>query len=154
MLPYSDKTLEQYGRTHLCIPTAETSGEALRQIKSGASFIKVTGPDFSFSKRLHALPTFGYCPTFLTGGVTLERMDEVFEAGNILCASGFDVVLKGEDPATLTAEKTAERITSFVEGAKRAREKANPQLRESETMSDEAFLEALPNYCSVKEWME
>ena len=36
MLPFSDETLEKYGRTHLCIPTADTAGEALRQVKSGA----------------------------------------------------------------------------------------------------------------------
>ena len=150
MLPYSDETLKKYSQTHLCIPTAETGGEALRQIKSGAAFIKVLGPDFSFSKRLHALPTFGYCPTYITGGVTRERMAEAFAAGNMLCAAGFDVVLKGEDPASLTAEKVAALITSFVETAKREREVANPQLRQLEALLDEGFLAALPNYCSVR----
>jgi 2-keto-3-deoxy-6-phosphogluconate aldolase len=150
MLPYSDKTLEKYRQSHLCIPAAETGGEALRQIKSGAAFIKVLGPDFSFSKRLHAAPTFGYCPTYITGGVTRARMQEAFAAGNMLCAAGFDVVLKGEDPAALNAEKVAARIMSFVETAKKAREAVNPQLRDLETLSDEAFLVALPNYCSVR----
>lgn len=149
MLPYCDETLQKYSRTHLCIPTAETGGEALRQVKNGAAFIKVLGPDFSLSKRLHALPTFGYCPTYITGGVTRERMREAFAAGNMLCAAGFDVVLKGEDPAVLTAQKVAERIVSFVETAKMAREAVNPQLRELEALSDEAFLAVLPNYCSV-----
>lgn len=149
MLPYSDETLEKFAKTHLCIPAAETGGEALRQVKKGAAFIKVLGPDFSFSKRLHAVPTFGYCPTYITGGVTVERMEEAFAAGNVLCAAGFDVVLKGEDPASLTAEKVAQRITCFVEAAKRARAAVNPQLQELVSMSDEAFLAALPNYCSI-----
>ena len=149
MLPYSDETLQKYSRTHLCIPAAETGGEALRQVKSGAAFIKVLGPDFSFSKRLHALPTFGYCPTYITGGVTRERMQEAFVAGNMLCAAGFDVVLRGENPAALTPEKVAALITSFVETAKREREAANPGLRDLEKMTDEAFFAALPNYCSV-----
>lgn len=150
MLPYSDETLKKYSQSHLCIPAAETGGEALRQVKCGAAFIKVLGPDFSFSKRLHALPTFGYCPTYITGGVTRERMEDAFAAGNMLCAAGFDVVLKGEDPAALTAEKVASLITSFVDTAKKVRERVNPQLRELETLSDEAFLATLPNYCSVR----
>jgi len=149
ILPYSDETLARYGRTHLCIPTAQTGGEALRQIGKGASFIKVLGPDFSFSRSLHAVPTFGYCPTYITGGVTRERMPEAFAAGNVLCAAGFDVVLKGENPQSLTAGRVAELLRSFVETAKTARAEINPQLRNLESLSDEDFAAALPNYCSA-----
>ena len=149
MLPYSDETLKKYSTTHLCIPAASTGGEALRQISAGACFIKVLGPDFGFSKSLHALPTFNYCPTYITGGVTCERMEEAFAAGNMLCAAGFDLVLKGEDPATLTPEKVAEKIRLFVDSAKAARAKVNPALVDMEKLSDEEFVAALPNYCSV-----
>jgi 2-keto-3-deoxy-6-phosphogluconate aldolase len=149
MLPYSDATLERYSSTHLCIPTAQTGGEALRQVGKGAAFIKVLGPDFSFSKSLHAVPTFGYCPTYITGGVTRERMHEAFAAGNVLCAAGFDVVLKGEDPETITPERVAELLRSFVETAKAARAEVNPKFQSMEKMSDEEFLSVLPNYCSV-----
>ncbi len=149
MLPYSDATLERYSGTYLCIPTAQTGGEALRQVGKGAAFIKVLGPDFSFSKSLHAVPTFGYCPTYITGGVTRERMHEAFAAGNVLCAAGFDVVLKGEDPETITPERVAELLRSFVETAKTARAEVNPKLQSMEKMSDEEFLSVLPNYCSV-----
>ena len=149
MLPYSDETLKKYSATHLCVPAASTGGEALRQISAGACFIKVLGPDFSFSKSLHALPTFGYCPTYITGGVTCERMEEAFAAGNMICAAGFDVVLRGEDPAVLTAEKVAEKLKLFVESAKAARLKVNPGLKGLEQMTDEEFVAALPNYCSV-----
>jgi 2-keto-3-deoxy-6-phosphogluconate aldolase len=149
MLPFSDATLERYSSTHLCIPTAQTGGEALRQVGKGAAFIKVLGPDFSFSKSLHAVPTFGYCPTYITGGVTRERMHEAFAAGNVLCAAGFDVVLKGEDPETITPERVAELLRSFVETAKAARAEVNPKFQSMEKMSDEEFLSVLPNYCSV-----
>ena len=149
MLPYSDETLKKYSQTHLCIPAASTGGVALRQISAGACFIKVLGPDFGFSKSLHALPTFNYCPTYITGGVTCERMEEAFAAGNMICAAGFDVVLKGEDPAALTAEKVAEKLKIFVASAKAARAKVNPSVADLEKMSDEEFVAALPNYCSV-----
>ncbi len=150
MLPYSDETLKKYGKSHLCIPTAETSGEALRQVKAGAAFIKVLGPDFAFSKKLHAVPTFGYCPTFITGGVTPERMAEAFEMGNVLCAAGFDVVLRGVEPKELTAQLVAERIRHFVDTAKAARAAVLPGLANCEKLSDEEFFTALPNYCSVR----
>jgi len=149
MLPYSDETLAKYSATHICIPAAETSGEALRQIKAGAAFIKVLGPDLSLSKRLHALPTFNYCPTYITGGMIPERMEEAFAAGNILCAAGFDVVLKGVDPKDLTPALVAEKIRIFVDAAKAARAAAWPELKDLEALSDADFLKALPNYCSI-----
>ncbi len=149
MLPYSDETLKKYGKTHLCIPTAESGGEALRQIKSGAAIIKVLGPDLSLSKRLHALPTFDYCPTYVTGGITPERMEEAFSAGNILCATGFDVILRGIEPNRLTAHIAAERIMAFVDAAKQARDRIFPALANTEHLSDREFLEALPNYCGI-----
>ena len=150
MLPYSNETLKKYTPTHICVPTAESCGEALRQIKSGAAFIKVLGPDFSFSKKLHAAPTFNFCPTLITGGVTEERMEEAFVAGNIICAAGFDLILKGENPKTLTPQKAKMRIENFVRSAKAAREKAMPFLTDVETLSDEEFLKVLPHYCSIK----
>ena len=151
MLPYSNETLEKYRATHLMIPTAETSGEALRQMSHGATVIKVCGPDFSFSKKLHAAPTFNYCPTFLTGGVNSERMEEAYSAGNILTAAGFDLILKGEDRATLTPEKVAEKLSVYLAAAKEAREKAMPWTKNSEKLSNEEFFAVFPHYCSVKD---
>ena len=133
------------------IPTAETSGEALRQMSHGATVIKVCGPDFSFSKKLHAAPTFNYCPTFLTGGVNSERMEEAYSAGNILTAAGFDLILRGEDPATLTPQKVAEKLTVYLNAAKAARVKLMPWTKNSAALSDKDFLAVFPHYCSVKE---
>ena len=150
MLPYSDETLEKYSKTHICIPAAETSGEALRQIKAGAAVIKVLGPDLTLAKRLHALPTFNYCPTYITGGMIPERMEEAFAAGNILCAAGFDVVLKDIAPEDLTPSLVAEKLNVFVTAAKAARDKAFPQLQDTKRLSDGEFLQCLPNYCAFR----
>ena len=84
-----------------------------------------------------------------TGGVTRERMPEAFAAGNVLCAAGFDVVLKGENPETITPERVAQLLCAFVESAKAARAAVNPQLSRLEELTDEEFLAVLPNYCSV-----
>ena len=149
MLPYSNETLEKFSKTHLCIPAAETSGEALRQVKAGAAVIKVLGPDMSLAKRLHALPTFNYCPTYITGGISAERMEEAFAAGNILTAAGFDVVLKGVAPEDVTPELVAQKLKLFVDAAKAARAKACPKLQNTQDFSDEEFRNCLPNYCDI-----
>ncbi|MBQ4291051.1 MAG: hypothetical protein II719_07620 [Clostridia bacterium] len=149
MLPFSDETLARYSGTHLCIPGAETGGEALRQIRSGAAFIKTLGPDLSFSRRLHALPTFGYCPTYITGGVVPSGMKEIFEAGNVLCATGFDVILRDLDPSTLNVENLADRIRDYAQTAREERAKVFPALRDIERLPDGDFAALLPNYCSV-----
>ena len=151
MLPYSNETLEKYRATHLMIPTAETSGEALRQMSHGATVIKVCGPDFSFSKKLHAAPTFNYCPTFITGGVNEGRMEEAYCAGNILAAAGFDLILKGEDPTAITPETVAKKLNIYLSAAKSARERAMPWTKGSEKLTDEEFLSVFPHFCSVKE---
>ncbi len=149
MLPYSNETIKKYKDSHILVPTAQTSGEALRQIDSGATFIKVCGPDFSFSKSLHAAPTFNYCPTFITGGVTIERMREAYEAGNVLTAAGFDLILKGEDAKTLTKERVCEKLLEFINAAKKARAEVYPQLKDIEKMTDDEFIASLPNYFSL-----
>jgi len=149
MLPYSDKTIEKYKDSHIIIPTSQTSGEALRQIAAGATFIKVCGPDFSFSKSLHAAPTFNYCPTFITGGVTIERMHEAYEAGNVLTAAGFDLILKGEDAKALTPQRVCDRLLTFINTAKKARAEVYPELKGIDKMTDDEFIVALPNYFSL-----
>ena len=145
--PFSSKTIAQYAQTHLVIPVAETSGEALRQMDAGAAVIKVCGPDLSFSRQLHAAPTFGYCPTFVTGGINHLRMEEAFSAGNVLTAAGFDLILKGEDAATLTPERVAELLLVYVNAAKEARRRVLPVFDGIERLDDVSFGEALPNYC-------
>ena len=149
MLPFSDETIETYRATHLMLPTAETSGEALRQMKKGASLIKVLGPDLTFAKRLHASPTMNYCPTFITGGIHAGRMEEAFAAGNVMTAAGFDLLLKDEDADALTAQTVAEKLRFYIDTAKACREKVYPQLKDLSKLSDEEFLLALPNYCSL-----
>ena len=76
-------------------------------------------------------------------------MEEAFLAGNVLCAAGFDVILKGEDPDRLTVQKAAERIRLFEETALKTRAAVNPKLKGIENLTDEEFVNVLPNYCSV-----
>lgn len=149
MLPFSDETLRRYRSSHLLIPSAETSGEALRQVKNGATVIKVCGPDLALAKKMHAAPTFNYCPTFFTGGATLDRMEEIFCTGNLLTAAGFDLILKGEPPHTLTPERVAVAVSNYVRVAQEMRATVCPLLANPSSLSDQKLMDALPNYCSV-----
>ncbi|PNV63899.1 hypothetical protein C0033_00780 [Clostridium sp. chh4-2] len=149
MLPFCDGTIRGYRDTHLMIPSAESSGEALRQMRSGATFIKHSGPGTDFTRKLHAAPTFNYCPTFITGGISPDRMEEVYVAGDVLTAAGFDLILKGVDPDVLTPELVAQKLEVFLDTAKAARLLAHPELEGIEQMSDGEFLRVLPNVCSI-----
>ncbi len=146
MLPFSDETIQKYADSHILIPSASTPGEALRQVVAGATFIKMAGGDLGLIKTAKAAPTFGYCPLFVTGGVTPERMEDVYKAGAVLTASGFDLILKGMEPAILTAEIIAEKLLHFINTAKAARKTAYPQLNDVENMTDEEFLAIVPHY--------
>lgn len=146
MLPYSEETIHTFRDHFLLIPSAATPGEALRQTAAGAHMIKLMGGDRNLRKACRAAPTHGFCPVFVTGGVTPERMPEIYRDGAVLTASGFDLILKGIEPSQLTAQLVARRLTQFMEAARAARDTAWPQLRDTGTLTDEQWLARLPHY--------
>ena len=64
-----------------------------------------------------------------------------------LIVLGLTGVAMAEEPVSMKMDLSATR--SFVENAKKTREKIYPQLKGLEKMSDEEFVKAMPNYCSV-----
>ncbi|MBQ5777236.1 MAG: hypothetical protein IIV97_00315 [Oscillospiraceae bacterium] len=146
MLPFSDETLCAYSAHCVMIPSAATPGEALRQVDAGAHIIKLMGSDRDLRKACHAAPTHGFCPIFVTGGVTPERMPEIYADGAVLTASGFDLILKDIDPEALTAELVAEKLKFYIDSAKAARAATLPGLQNTENRSDEEWLGLLPHY--------
>ena len=82
----------------------------------------------------------------VTGGVKPETMPQVYEAGAVLTAAGFDLILKDYAPEEVTPELVAEQINLFVAASKKARAEAIPQLAGLEELSDEEFFARLPNY--------
>ncbi len=146
MLPFSDGTLRAYCENYMMIPSAATPGEALRQTDAGAHMIKLMGSDLNLRRSCHAAPTHGFCPIFVTGGVTPERMPEIYGDGAVLTASGFDLILKGIDPNALTAEMVAQRLKVFLDAAKAARDAVLPQLKDTQELTDTRWLELLPHY--------
>lgn len=145
-LPFSDETIRKYKEELVLIPSADTAGEALREMRAGAHVIKVSGNDVPLIKACRAAPTFGFCPLFVTGGCTVERMPEIFGLGAVMTAAGFDLTLRGIAPEDLTAELVCERLTLYRDAARKARLEKYPEMRDLETLSDEEFLKVLPHY--------
>lgn len=146
MLPMSSETLEKYSKNFIMIPGGSTLGEALRQMNSGAHFVKIMGTLVDVVKSVNSSPAFGFCPVFVTGGVNTETIGKFVDAGAVLFASGFDVILKGIPVEDLTVDIVAERIQVFQKAISEARAKARPELAGLEKLSDEEFFRTIPHY--------
>ena len=146
MLGWSLSKIRQYCGTHLVMVTASTTTEALLQADAGAQFIKFDGGRLDFVKACRAQATFDFCPVFVTGGMTVERIPEAVEAGAVLVGSGFDLTLKGIQPGELTPEMVCERLLSHQKAVLDARARVFPSLAGLAGLTDREFFDRLPHY--------
>lgn len=145
MLGWRLETIEKYSPTHIVIPTAMTVTEALQQVGAGAHLVKALGSDLDFVKRCRLGAAFDYCPLFVTGGMTPERMPEAMEAGAAMTASGFDLILKGQ-PCDISVTGVARELTTYLDATRRAREAAWPEMMAATDADRQTWLDALPHY--------
>ena len=146
MLSFSDQTIRTLCDDYLLIPSAYTPNEAFHQLTEGAHFLKLSGKNIGLIKTCRAAPTFGCMPLFVTGGVNTENMQEIYAAGAMVTASGFDVILKGISPEDASVDLVAERISCFVNTAKQARADKYPSLANTASLCDSYWLNLLPHY--------
>ncbi len=146
MLGWSLENIRKYSPTRLVVPAAWTVTEAFQEMGAGAHFIKATGAGkLERARSFRALPTFGYCPIMMTGGIrTPEHVREAFEAGAVTVASGFDVTLQRS--RDVTSSEVANAMRTFLESAKAAREAVWPKLAEAVGGDRQVWLDALPHY--------
>ena len=142
---YSQQTIGAYSSSHVLAPAAMTLLEAMQMMDWGAHFIKLFGPDLDFAKLVRLEPLFDFCPFMITGGVTLESIPGMMEAGAMMVGSGMNLVVECT-PEPRTAESIAEIIKSFVELAKNFRNKRWPKLAQSSDDEDAAWLSKLPHH--------
>jgi hypothetical protein len=144
MLKYSSVTIRLYKNTHLLVPCASTANEAYDLVAVGAHFIKVTGPDLTLARRINSEPLFGFCPLFITGGMDIEHIPLAIEAGAMVIASGFDLMLKGqEDISVESISAVLKKYQAAVVGARSARYlEMTKALHEENT---DAWLEKVPH---------
>lgn len=148
MLGWSEKSIARWSITHLVIPTASTTREALLQTEAGAHWQKLGG-DVEFIKRCRGEAAFGYCPIFVSGGQVPAVMGQTFAAGAVLVGTGFDVLLKDRDK-DISAKDIAKEVKTYLKAAQLARHAAWPALAKADGGEKAAWLEALPHYHPFK----
>ncbi len=145
MLGWSSESIRKYASTHVVIPSANTATQAFVQTDAGAHFTKLSGANLDLVRQCRMPPTFEFCPIFVTGGVTTARMRDAMEAGGIVLASGFDVVLKGRS-AEIGVKEIAEALSEYVAAAQQARREVWPEVAAAVGADRQIWLDSLPHY--------
>lgn len=144
MIGWRPETIAKWAATHVIMPSAMTVNEAFEQVRAGAHFIKLSGADLSVVKRVREAAAFDYCPVLVTGGVTPERMSEVYEKGAVMTATGFDLMLRDLSPRPALHDVTA-RLQHYQQSAVAARAAVYPELAAAADAPTPQWLRALPH---------
>jgi 2-keto-3-deoxy-6-phosphogluconate aldolase len=150
MTGWSTDVIRHWAATHVVIPCAMTLREAFIQLDAGAQFIKVLGPHLDLVRLCRSEATFGACPIFLTGGITLARVPGAVEAGVVVLGSGFDLMLAGQ-PENIGIAEIADILRAHVRAVQAAREAKWPAMACASGMNDVTWLQSLPH---VTPWCE
>lgn len=143
MLGWREETIRRYASRRLIVPSANTLNDAYFQVGAGAHFAKFVGSDLSLVKRCRMEPTHGFCPIMVTGGATLDRIEEIVTAGAVLIGSGFDLILRGE--TNITPHKVATVVRAYCDAVQAARNKTWPALARAAGADNKTWLAALPH---------
>ena len=144
MLGYRLETIRRYAESHVLAVTAMTVSEALQQVGAGAHFIKLSGADLGFVRRVRSAASFDFCPVLVTGGMSAENIPSAVEAGAVLTGAGFDLILKGHS-ADIGKEEVAAEIRRCLSATQETRKKCWPQLAGPDA-DERTWLDSLPHY--------
>ena len=145
MIGWSPETISKYSATRLIIPAAATVNEAFFQVKAGAHFVKLLGPDIDLVKKCRHDASFDYCPILVTGGMTPERLPDAIAAGAVIIGSGFDLILKGL-PADVGVDQVTQRLVCYLDAVRHARAQKWPELERMTGTDGNTWLDCLPHY--------
>jgi|GEM_PF-1081326 len=145
MIGWSEASIRRYAPNRIVIPSAWTVNDAFFQVKAGAHFAKLLGPEIDLVKRCRMQAAFDYCPIMVTGGMTPERIPATIEAGAAMVGAGFDLILKG-CPADTGIEQAAAAVKTYLQTTRQARERVYPELARAANADDASWLAALPHY--------
>ncbi len=144
MVGWNPKNIQKFATTHIVIPAAMTVNEAYQQFAAGAHFIKILGPDKNLVRLCRNPATFEFCPVFITGGMTRERIPEAVAAGAVVIGGGFDLML--HDMAdSINVVNVGRVIRNYIDVTRTAKSMKWPALVESEGLEDRIWIEALPH---------
>lgn len=124
-MPLSRQTLERFSTTHLLVPGVETVAEAVAAVEAGAHCAKFFTASLSGAEHrirlLTSPPLHRLLPIFVTGGVTLPRIDAYFQAGAALLGPAYMDQQSRPDTGALAAA-----LRSFLDETHRARRRYHP----------------------------
>ena len=150
MMPISLETVARYADTHIFVPGVQTLTEAVAAVEAGAHFAKFFDLSLGGEQKRAGLMTcvavHGLIPIFVTGGVTLEKIEPYVALRTALLGSGWDVLLgdryeamqKKADTAALTAA-----LKAFLDAMAEAR---SGHLSLPTGGGVQEFLDAVPHY--------
>ena len=150
MMPISLETIRRYSGTHLFVPGVQTLTEAVAAVEAGAQFAKffdlALGGEQKRAGLMTCVAVHGLIPIFVTGGVTLEKIEPYVGLRTALLGSGWDVLLgdryaamqEKPDMAALTAG-----LKAFLDAMADARSRHVPLPKDGNL---QAFLDAVPHY--------
>ena len=145
MLPFDKETIKTYAPRRLVVPSSYTLSEAYFQVRSGAHFAKILGPDLSLVKHCRKTPTYDFCPIMATGGMTVQLIPEAVAAGAVVLGAGLDLMLAGQ-PADISAKKATGLIADYIRITNEARARTWPEMMGAIDADKQTWLDSLPHY--------
>lgn len=156
--PLALETIARLSSTHLVIPGVETVQEAVRAVEAGAHFAKLFTIHGLQEHRRVALvtsgPLYGLLPIFVTGGVTLAKIEPYVESRAALLGAGWEVILGDrfqaveENPST---DELAAALRRHLVAMAEARSKHDPKLG---GQSVRQYIGSIRHYHPFLEWTE
>ncbi|KAB7530387.1 hypothetical protein F8C76_02450 [Flagellimonas olearia] len=140
---FTESTFEKFASSHLLLPAVYTPNEAIDQFEMGAHFVKLLGPDLTLLKQCTSRPTFGYCPTMVTGGMNLERIPQAIESGATIIGGGFDLLFGQSNIDEIPDDKIISLLTSYRREVQSSVKKKFPELDRNANKSNHEWFEAL-----------
>ncbi len=131
---FRPETYEKYGTRCVMISGVATPNEALEQIELGADLIKVTVHTTSGSEFVTktSVPTHGCIPFFVSGGLNLNNLESYIQAGVVVTAAGFDMLVGRDNLAENELVAGAEKaIGRMLDAVRTARERHQPKLADA-----------------------
>ncbi|MDZ4803161.1 MAG: hypothetical protein SGI92_33800, partial [Bryobacteraceae bacterium] len=128
---FRPKTYAKYARDCVMIAGVATQNEALDQLELGADLVKATVHTVSGSEFVSktSVATHNCLPFFVSGGVNHTNLETYIQAGVVVAAAGFDVLLGKTPPADAALVPTAqEAISRMTTLARVYRKKHQPAL--------------------------
>ena len=144
MLRWSEENIRRFSSTHVVVPCATTPGEAYEMCSHGAHLIKFVQPKESLMRKVRAAPTFQFCPVFVTGGMDLQRIPPIIEAGAVSVGTGFDLTLR-DRPRDIGVSDIAAVMVQYRETVAQARRDAYPEMMENRDAGRAEWLGSLPH---------